>query len=363
MNPAPTLAQLRSAALGHTLWPRTGLQAAITRLGFVQADPIRAPARAQDLILMQRVRGYRAGDLERRYAQLDVEEDVLPNYGFVTREVQRLLHPRQHRPLRIETEAPGLLEQVLALAQPGASLHPREVEAALGRQAVSNAWGGQSSASTRALDALHYRGHLRVVRRDSGVRVYGPATHLQAAEPLTVEQRTRGVVLLLARLYGPLPQASLGYLLSLCGYGLPGLKADLRAALKAAVGETLAHARLDGVTYLWPADASLDATASPGVRLVAPFDPLVWDRRRFALLHGWTYRFEAYTPPAKRVMGYYALPVFHHERAVGWANLKVVAGELTSEVQLIPGVRHTAAFTRGLDAELARYRAFLGLSS
>jgi len=41
-------------------------------MGFVQADPIRAPARAQDLILRHRVKDYHAGDLERRYATLDI---------------------------------------------------------------------------------------------------------------------------------------------------------------------------------------------------------------------------------------------------------------------------------------------------
>jgi uncharacterized protein YcaQ len=38
----------------------------VRRLGFVQADPIRSPARAQDLILRHRVKDYFAGDLERR---------------------------------------------------------------------------------------------------------------------------------------------------------------------------------------------------------------------------------------------------------------------------------------------------------
>jgi len=51
----------------------------------VQADQILAPARAQDLVLRHRVRGYRAGDLERRYAQLAVEEDFFVNYGFLPR--------------------------------------------------------------------------------------------------------------------------------------------------------------------------------------------------------------------------------------------------------------------------------------
>ena len=69
-----------SAALRDRAQPVPADHAAarVDRLGFVQADPIRLPARAQDLILRQRVKG-RAGDLERRYAALDVEEDVFIN--------------------------------------------------------------------------------------------------------------------------------------------------------------------------------------------------------------------------------------------------------------------------------------------
>ena len=65
--------------------PAASLQGALDRLGFVQADPIRAPARAQDLTLRHRVTGYRAGDLERAYQDLDVHEDFFVNYGFVSR--------------------------------------------------------------------------------------------------------------------------------------------------------------------------------------------------------------------------------------------------------------------------------------
>ena len=104
----PTLAQLRDYAAVRTLHTEATVQGALGRLGFVQADPIRAPARAQDLILMQRVQTYRAGELERRYADLDIEEDMLPNYGFVTHEVHRLLHPRNVNELKIEQDAPGL---------------------------------------------------------------------------------------------------------------------------------------------------------------------------------------------------------------------------------------------------------------
>ena len=63
-----TLDDLRRSAVTHSLFTPTTLKRALHRLGFVQADPIRAPARAQDLTLRHRVKDYRAGDLERRYA-------------------------------------------------------------------------------------------------------------------------------------------------------------------------------------------------------------------------------------------------------------------------------------------------------
>jgi uncharacterized protein YcaQ len=70
-----TLDDLRHFAVARSLFTPTTLRRAPQKLGFVQADPIRAPARAQDLTLRHRVKNYRAGDLERRYAELDVEED------------------------------------------------------------------------------------------------------------------------------------------------------------------------------------------------------------------------------------------------------------------------------------------------
>src|SRR5690242_4809360 len=89
-----TLAALRRQAVLASLMAPATLGRAIATAGFVQADPIRAPARAQDLILRHRVAGYRAGDLERRFGRLGLEEDFLYAYGFMPRETHRLLHPR-----------------------------------------------------------------------------------------------------------------------------------------------------------------------------------------------------------------------------------------------------------------------------
>jgi uncharacterized protein YcaQ len=97
------------------------------------------------------------------------------------------------------------------------------------------------------------------------------------------------------------------------------------------------------------------------VRLLAPFDPVVWDRRRFELLWRWPYRFEAYTPAQKRQLGYYALPLLWRDQVVGWANLAVRQGRLMPEVGFFGPRIADPAFINAVDDELQRMSAFLGL--
>jgi uncharacterized protein YcaQ len=129
--------------------------------------------------------------------------------------------------------------------------------------------------------------------------------------------------------------------------------------------EQLASLQLDGVTWYWPADenpASRRHAPDDAVRLLAPFDPVVWDRTRFELLWGWAYRFEAYTPAPKRRFGYYALPLLWHDRVIGWGNLSLVGGQLKQQLGYVDGrAPRDPAFKVGLADEIARMRSFLGV--
>ncbi len=90
----------------------------------------------------------------------------------------------------------------------------------------------------------------------------------------------------------------------------------------------------------------------------------VRDRARFELLWGRVYRFEAYTPAPKRKRGYYALPLLWRDQVIGWGNLSVKNGELTSEFGYVESrPPRDRAFKRELEAELVRMRTFLGLES
>lgn len=354
------LRDLAAYAVERSLFPPTTLARAIDRLGFVQADPIRAPARAQDLTLRHRVRGYRAGDLERRYEELAIEEDYFINYGFVPRRNLALMHPRVprrtwDRPTRKHASS------LLAFVEERGEVHPREVDAHFAHGRVTNHWGGSSSATTHLLEGMHYRGLLRVVRRDRGVRIYGPVTPAYQASSVTARARVDALVAIAVAKYAPLPAQSLASLVSRIRYGAPQLAPELRGAVVRARSE-LARTRISGVDwYFPPGDEPRNAKGDEDrVRLLAPFDPVVWDRRRFELFWGWAYRFEAYTPVSKRVRGYYALPLLWRGDVIGWANLSMARGALDVDIGYVAGrPPRDRAFPPALEAELERMRAFL----
>jgi uncharacterized protein YcaQ len=361
---APSLDELRRFALRRSLFAPTTLGRAIEALGFVQADPIRAPARAQDLILLQRVRDYRAGELEERYETLEVEEDFFINYGFLARSAHALMHPRSGLE-RYARARERHAQRVLDFVHEHGHAHPRDVERALGGGSEKNYWGGLSKTTTRLLDGLHYRGLLRVARREAGIRVYAPALPHRVLAPGDEHANLDALIDLVVRKYAPLPAASLVYAVNRLRYAAPQWTSELKAGLKRA-RERLAHAEVAGIDWYWPAGERIDSrrrarsALDERARLLSPFDPVVWDRKRFELFWGWPYRFEAYTPVAKRKLGYYALPLFWDARAVGWGNLSFVDGRLTATFGYTePKLVKDPAFRRALDAELARFERFL----
>ena len=360
MPTVTSLDRLRTRACQATLFAPTTLTDALRRLGFVQADPIRAPARAQDLILRHRVRGYRAGDLDRGFARLGLEEDFLHAYGFMPSETKRLLHPRRDPQGEAGLHVPaGLAAEVLAFVRDRGPTHPGELEARFGRERAVNGWGGFSKATTRALESLHHYGLLRVAHRRDGVRVYEAAAPLLPATDPT--ERARQLVLLVIRLLAPVSLPSLRGALALMSRRNPGLGLLAPVITGALRTGELEREEVEGEAYLWPAtEGSGQQDARPrDVRLLAPFDPLVWDRRRFEHLWGWAYRFEAYTPPSQRRLGYYAMPVLWGGMVIGWANIALVAGKIEASLGYVDGCPRGLAFRRALDAELARMERFL----
>jgi uncharacterized protein YcaQ len=359
---APSLVQLRRYAIARSLFEATSLPRAIARLGFVQADPMRAPARAQDLILAQRVKDYRAGDLERRYPRLAVEEAFFFNYGFLPRATLALLHPRG-APRAWDGGMQARAQEVLAFVRERGHTHAKAVQAHFDHGRIKR-WGGDLNVSTHLLEGLHYRGLLRVARREAGTRVYQAIEHPpQDDSPEARLARAGRLLDLVMQLYAPLPAASLGYLCGLLRSGVPHLAAETREVQEHAKSR-YAHAQVDGLQWFWPQGENPVAARHPvenRLRFLAPFDPVVWDRRRFQAFWGWEYKLEAYLPAHQRRMGHYALPMLWGEQMLGWANLKVVDGRLQHELGFAGPRPRSRAFRLALDEALQHMEEFLEL--
>lgn len=350
------LAEFRRRIVSGSFPEYRNLAEALQGLRFVQADPIRSPARAQDLMLRHRVSGYVAGDLERSFPDLLVEEGFLFAYGFMTPEVWRDLRWRPHG--RLTKLERAVLDAVAELGE----VHPRGLDERFGRKSVRNYWGGKSQQTKRVLEDLQDFGYLRVSRREKGIRVYEVPPD-DGGRNADLGERFSRLVLTTAHVFGPVAKRFLFAELRGQNHLLPD-RGERVAAVDALVeAGQLAEVEVEGVAYLWIRDAWQSDVVSKRVRVLAPFDVLVRDRERFEQLWGWTYRFEAYVPAAKRERGYYAMPVLWGDAVIGWANAKVDDGRLKVEFGYVGKRPGGKGFREAAEAEVEAMARFLGLES
>ena len=230
-----TLDDLRRYAVARNFPKPTTLNRALQQMAFVQADPIRAPARAQDLILRHRVKNYHAGDLELRYPELDVEEDFFVNYGYVSRALQALMHPRSNNGSPFPSGQKKKARLLLDFVRERGPVHPREVDEYFSHGRVTNYWGGSSNATTHLLDLMHYTGLLRIVRREKGIRIYAEHKHAPVARS-AAERRARmdALVDVVVNIYAPLAGRSLSFYLRRLRYAAPQWQKEIPSALQRA---------------------------------------------------------------------------------------------------------------------------------
>ena len=225
-------------------------------------------------------------------------------------------------------ENDGLRRSILAELRRGGPLPSRAL--AVGRADVgwrSAGWTNERNVS-RMLDFLWAQGKVMVAGRQGGQRLWDLAERCLPAhfigDRLSDHQVTRIVAQRSLRFLG------VATLAHIRGNFLPGRYVRLPAVLEELeregrieqVSVTQGRSPLAGTWYVHADDVALldeieQGRWEPRGTLLAPFDNLIRDRSRVQELFGFDCKLEIYVPRAKRLYGYYVMPILHGDRLAG----------------------------------------------
>jgi len=334
------LITLRAQGFLGTQGRRGGVPAMLRRVGAVQLDTISVLARSHELVAYSRLGPVPRERIEQAYwhprhaaafeywshaaCVLPVEE--WPFYAF-RRRAMLARGPRSHQ------HDPGVRSRVLARIRAEGPLTASD----LGGARNGTDWWDWSDTKS-AVEWLLATGEVICARRAGWRRVYDLPERvlppeLRSADPSDAECVTHlaGVT---ARALGVATRADLADYQRIrfggTGEGSDGMAMDLDNAAAAAglVPVQIAAPGGRAPVPAWADPAALAlADPEPGLQqakpgrhratLLSPFDSLIWDRKRTLRMFGFQHSLEAYIPQAKRVHGYYVMPLLARGRLAG----------------------------------------------
>jgi hypothetical protein len=306
---------------------RGGVAGMLRRLGAVQLDTISVLARSHELVAYARLGPIPRDRIERAYwhprkpaafeywshaaCVLPIEE--WPYYSFRRRALRA-------RGVRWHQSTDRVCAEVLARLRAEGPLNATQ----LGGAKAGGPWWDWSETKI-AVEWLLDVGDVICVRRDGWRRVYDLPERVLPGELLDTDpsddeclSHLAGVA---ARALGALTRGDLidYHRLRHLTNG-QARHADQVDEAAMAAGLTPVTIEAAGKLARGWADPAALAQAPLGrhrVTLLSPFDSLIWDRKRTRRMFGFEQSLEAYVPKAKRVHGYFAMPLLARGRLVG----------------------------------------------
>ena len=308
-----------------------GLRRLLDHTQLLQIDSVNVLQRAHYLPGWSRLGAYPTATLDAMaYRRRELFEYWGHEASLMPVELQPLMRWRMRRAAdgegtwkgvaRVAREHPSFVEHVLSLVRDGGPLTAGEIAQEERRSKVD--WGWNWSLEKTALEYLFWSGRVATKERRNFERAYDIPERVIPADVLALptpseEEAHRELLVRAARA---------------CGVGTASDLADyfrIRNPLaRPRIAELVEDGRLIEVeVHGWrhPGYAPVDLVVprkSAHRALLAPFDPLVWERDRTERLFGFRYRIEIYVPAPKRVYGYYVLPFLLGDALVARVDLK-----------------------------------------
>lgn len=360
---AITKAQARRALLSHQgLWPPRAISAEgyFQRVGSMQFDPVDLFGISPEISLCARVKGFRKGHLSDWLYKSRHLVDMWDKCACVSR-AQDAPFLQQNRHMsddgwHARLRHPQLAEQA----------RERALDVLRERGIVSSAAFAGDPEARAALERMVVQGEAAVHHREGRRRFFALAQALGGrieASELSREALHDRLVLRRVGAVGLLWNRRSDAFLGINDMGAADRGAAFeRLCASGALGQVRVEGVKDVLYYNVRDEGMFEAgEAAPRAALLGPLDNLLWDRRLVEELFSFSYRWEIYTPPQKRLYGPYAVPLLYGDRFLGRIQLAVKKGVL-SVAGWWPeaGLRLTKRMAMQMQKALEAHAAMLG---
>ncbi len=364
----------------------SGIMQTVHQIGCLQLDPLSVVARSHFLVLWSRIGTYDPLLMDTLlWKERQLFEYWAHAASIVLSEDYPIYQMRMHywgepsssnawaQRIRQWGEDNVVLQQsILTALQERGPLRSRDLEDQSQAPWRSTGWTNERNVS-RMLDILWMQGRVLVSRRTRGTKWWDLTERCFPAwstiEPLPQHEAVRTAALKSLRALGIGTAKDISQHFTRNNYpGLPGVLTELeREGLIARVRVQEDGNDLPSAWYMLadtlPIINNMLADWQPRTTLLSPFDNLICDRKRTAMLFDFTYSSEFYTPKHKRKYGYYVMPILYGDRLIGRLDPIMDRKHSTLTIQALhlePSVIMTPEIEREINKAIEELAQFLG---
>jgi uncharacterized protein YcaQ len=311
----------------------------LTHLGAVQLDTISVLARSHELVAYARLGAVGRDRVEATYWGHGRAFEYWSHAACILPMASYPLFAFRRRGIRARPDRWGAREAAVDTVRRALADRGPLTATELGGARRQSGWWNWSEAKD-AVEWMLAIGEVAVTDRRSWKRVYDLASRAVLSDPQpswvdehgvfgpSDEECVRGLLLQSIRVLGVGTRADLRDVHRLSGQGGPPQEAKVRLLERGlrALLETgeIVEVTVEGSPEPWLADPAalrrIPRTDASVTTLLSPFDSLVWHRPRLQRLFDVSHRIEAYTPKHKRERGYFAMPLLHQGRIIGFVD-------------------------------------------
>ncbi|MEI2558036.1 winged helix-turn-helix domain-containing protein [Acinetobacter pittii] len=341
-----------------------GTLQAIEHLGYVQIDTISVVERAHHHILWSRVPDYELSHLNSLVGERQIFEYWYHAASYLPMKDYRYALPAMMSVRKGESRYfnrgdQHLMNEILARVRAEGKIRLRDIDKN-NKKSLGNWWN--TGPGRRAFEQLYMQGDLMICERNGMEKVYDLTErclpeNIDLSIP-TLCEYAQYLFNNTLRAHGAFTWKQLVHLKK------NDLKETMRIILKEHIDAGVVSAiKLENGQTLYVDVAAIEQKVSTdfGLKILSPFDNSLIHRDRLASLFEFDYRIECYVPAAKRVYGYFCLPILYQDELVGRVDCKAHRSIKELEVislHLEKTVKNKELFFLELEQELKHFAAF-----